>query len=256
MILEGKVLAVIGGNGLVGVETVNSIVKHGGTVETGSRSGNIVPTLLDNFSYEERKRVNATKVDVNNPESVEIFFKDILQRHGQCNGVINLSFPRNEQFGAKFEDVTYSSFLENVGNHLGGAFLVCQKAAAILTSQDSCSIVNCASVYGFMTPRFDIYKNTHMTKEVEYITAKAAIIQLTRYLAQYLKRKGFRINCISPGGILDSQPQPFVDRYNAQCNIKGMLDSKDIVGTIVFLLSDLSTHLTGQNIVVDDGFSL
>ena len=52
MILEGKVLAVIGGNGLVGVETVNSIVKHGGTVETGSRSGNIVPTLLDNFSYE------------------------------------------------------------------------------------------------------------------------------------------------------------------------------------------------------------
>ena len=80
MILEGKILAVIGGNGLLGVETVNSIVKHGGTVETGSRSGNIAPTLLDNFSSEERKRVNATKVDVNNPESVEIFFKDI----GSC----------------------------------------------------------------------------------------------------------------------------------------------------------------------------
>ncbi len=256
MILDEKVLAVTGGNGLIGVETVRSIVKHGGIVETGSRSGKMAPNLLDSFSNEERKRVNVTKVDITSPESVEIFFKNILQRHGKCNGIINLSFPRNKQFGAKFEDVTYSSFLENVGNHLGGAFLVCQKAAAILTSQDSCSIVNCASVYGFMAPRFDIYKNTYMTKEIEYITAKAAIIQLTRYLAQYLKGKGFRVNCISPGGVLDGQPQAFVDRYNVQCNKKGMLDSKDIAGTIVFLLSDLSTHITGQNIVVDDGFSL
>jgi NAD(P)-dependent dehydrogenase (short-subunit alcohol dehydrogenase family) len=256
MILEGKVFAVIGGNGLIGMETVSAIVKHGGTVITGSRLGDITSTLLNSFSDEERKRVSASKVDVNSPESVEIFFKAILQDYGQCNGVINLSFPRNEKFGAKFEDVTYSSFLENVGSHLGGAFLVCQKAAAILTSQGNCSIINCASVYGVIAPRFDIYKNTGMTKEVEYITAKAAIIQLTRYLAQYLKGKGFRVNCISPGGILDNQPEPFVDKYNAQCNIKGMLDSKDVVGTIVFLLSDLSTHLTGQNIVIDDGFSL
>jgi len=256
MILEGKIIAVIGGNGLIGMETVSSIVKHGGTVISGSRSGSLASSLLDNFSDEECKRVHSAKMDVNIPESVEKFFKDIMQRHGQCNGVINLSFPKNVQFGAKFEDVTYSSFLENVGNHLGGAFLVCQKAAAILTSRDSCSIVNCASVYGFMAPRFDIYKDTSMTKEVEYITAKAAIIQLSKYLAQYLKGKGFRVNCISPGGVVDSQSQSFIDRYNAQCNIKGILDSKDVTGTIVFLLSDLATHLTGQNIVIDDGFSL
>ena len=256
MILERKVFAVIGGNGLIGKEAVGAIIKHGGIVVTGSRSGSIDPALLSSFSDEERKRVIDGKVDVNNPESVENFFEDILQRLGQCNGVVNLSFPRNEKFGAKFEDVSYASFLENVGNHLGGAFLVCQKAVAILNSQSSCSIVNCSSVYGSMAPRFEIYENTSMTKEVEYITAKAAIIQLTRYLAKYLKGKGFRLNCISPGGVLDGQPKSFVDRYNAQCNTKGMLDSKDVAGTIVFLLSDLSNHLTGQNIVIDDGFSL
>ena len=256
MLLDGKVITVIGGNGLIGKETVSAIVDHGGTVVTASRSESITSTFLDKFSAEERKRVDATTVDVNVPESVEKLFKDILQRHGQCNGIINLSFPKNEQFGAKFEDVTYPSFLENVGNHLGGAFLVCQKAAAVLTPKDRCSIINCSSIYGFMTPRFDIYEDTPMTKEVEYVTTKAAIIQLTRYLAQYLKGKGVRVNCISPGGIFDNQPQLFVDRYNAQCNIKGMLDGKDVAGTIVFLLSDLATHLTGQNIVIDDGFSL
>ena len=132
MLLEGKVIAVIGGNGLIGRETVNAIVSHGGTVVTASRSGEIASMLLKKLSVEERKRIDVTKVDVKISESVEQFFEGIIKRHNKCNGIINLSFPRNKQFGAKFEDVTYASFLENVGNHLGGAFLVCQKAAKIL----------------------------------------------------------------------------------------------------------------------------
>ena len=256
MLLEKKVIAVIGGNGLIGKETVSAIVEHGGTVVSASRSGEMASAVLDKFSVEERKRIDTATVDVNVPESVEKYFEGVVQRHGQCHGIVNLSFPKCEQFGTKFENVTYPSFLENVGSHLGGAFLVCQKAAAILTSQGGGSIINCSSIYGFMAPQFGIYKDTPMTKEVEYVTTKAAIIQLTRYLAQYLKGKSIRVNCISPGGIFNDQPQPFLDRYNAQCNIKGMLDGKDVSGTIVFLLSDLATYLTGQNIVVDDGFSL
>jgi NAD(P)-dependent dehydrogenase (short-subunit alcohol dehydrogenase family) len=255
-LLKGKVIAVIGGNGLIGKEAVVAIVEQGGIVVSASRSGEIVPPLMDKLSSEKIERIDVTSIDVNSPESVEKFFKGIIERHGQCNGVINLSFPKNKQFGAKFEDVNYPSFIDNVGNHLGGAFLVCQKAAAILASQGGGTIINFSSIYGFMTPRFDIYKDTTMTKEVEYVTTKAAIIQLTRYLAQYLKGKSIRVNCISPGGIFDDQPQSFVEKYNAQCNIKGMLSGKDVAGTIIFLLSDLAAHLTGQNIVVDDGFSL
>ena len=254
MVLEGKTIAVIGGNGLIGKEAISAIVRQGGTVVSGSRSGEIESFLKNKVSDQELKKIESTTVDVNNPESVEKFFKEILKHHGKCNGVINLSFPRNEFFGAKFEDVTYPSFLENVGSHLGGAFLVCQKALSLLTS--GCSIINASSIYGFMTPRFGIYEDTSMTKEIEYVAAKAAIIQMTRYLAQYFKGKGFRINCISPGGVFNNQPQKFVEKYNAQCNTKGMLGGEDLAGTIVFLLSDLSTHLTGQNIVVDDGFSL
>lgn len=256
MLLEGKTIAVIGGNGLIGKEVVSAIVDHGGTVVSGSRSEKNASPLPDKFSDKNLKKIDVTTVDVNVPESVEQFFLGILKRHGQCDGVINLSFPRNELFGAKFEDVSYSSFLENVGDHLGGAFLVCQKALTILTPQGGVSIINCSSIYGFMTPQFEIYKDTSMTKEIEYVTAKAAIIQMTRYLAQYYKGRGIRINCISPGGVFDNQPQKFVESYNARCNIKGMLNGGDVAGTIIFLLSDLSTHLTGQNIVVDDGFSL
>ena len=74
------------------------------------------------------------------------------------------------------------------------------KSRCGINPQDRCSIINCSSIYGFMTPRFDIYEDPPMTKEVEYVTTKAAIIQLTRYLAQYLKGKGVRVNCIKPRG--------------------------------------------------------
>ena len=257
LLLEGKVIAVVGGNGLIGRETVAAIVEHGGKVVVASRSEEGISEILEKLSAEKRKRVVIATVDVNSPLSIDTLFEEIIQNQGQCHGIVNLAFPRNAEFGAKFEEVTYPSFLENVGNHLGGAFLVCQKAAALFTSQKNGGvIINCSSVYGIMAPRFEIYEGTSMTKEVEYVVTKAAIIQLTHYLAQYLKGREIRVNCISPGGVLDKQPQSFVDQYNAQCNTKGMLDGKDIAGTIVFLLSDLATHITGQNIVVDDGFSL
>jgi len=67
---------------------------------------------------------------------------------------------------------------------------------------------------------------------------------------------GIRVNAISPGGILDGQPSSFLKKYNDKCLTKGMLDKKDINGTLVFLLSDMSTYVNGQNIVIDDGFSV
>ena len=79
---------------------------------------------------------------------------------------------------------------------------------------------------------------------------------MTRYLARYVKGRNIRINCVSPGGVLDNQPEEFLEKYNEFCLNKGMLNADDIVGTVVFLLSDNSRYMNGQNIVIDDGFSL
>ena len=131
--------------------------------------GKMELAVLEKIWFEERKRIDIATVDVNAHDSVEKYFEGVVQRHGQCHGIVNLSFPKNEKFGTKFENVTYPSFIENVGSHLGGAFLVCQKAAATLKSQGGGSIINCSSIYGLMAPQFDIYKDTPMTKEVEYV---------------------------------------------------------------------------------------
>ena len=78
MVLEGKTIAVIGGNGLIGKEAISAIVRQGGTVVSGSRSGEIESFLKNKVSDQELKKIETTTVDVNNPESVEKFFKEIL----------------------------------------------------------------------------------------------------------------------------------------------------------------------------------
>ena len=95
-----------------------------------------------------------------------------------------------------------------------------------------------------------------MHSPIEYSAIKSGIIAISRWLAKRYRQQNIRINCVSLGGILDQQPESFLERYQASCNSKGMLDAQDIVGAILFLLSEQSSFITGQNIVVDDGWSL
>jgi len=143
-----------------------------------------------------------------------------------------------------------------VSLHLGGYFLTSQKFIAHFRAQGHGNVVNMASVYGFLPPRFGIYRGTPMTMPVEYAVIKAGVLQLTRYLARYLAGDNIRINAISPGGIADGQPETFREAYRAFCLDKGMLDAGDVSGALLFLLSDMSRFVNGQNLVVDDGFSL
>ena len=95
-----------------------------------------------------------------------------------------------------------------------------------------------------------------MNSPIEYSAIKSGIISITRWLAKRYSKQNIRVNCISLGGILDQQPKSFLKLYQATCNSKGMLDAEDVSGVLLFLLSSRSQYLTGQNIIVDDGWSL
>jgi NAD(P)-dependent dehydrogenase (short-subunit alcohol dehydrogenase family) len=82
------------------------------------------------------------------------------------------------------------------------------------------------------------------------------VLQLSKYFAKYFKGTGIRVNSIIPGGIKDKQPELFLENYQAFCANKGMLEKSDLVGALIFLLSEMSTFMTGQNLIIDDGFSL
>ncbi len=241
----------------MGSSFVRSIVQNGGIAIAASRhsSEEKFKSIVD-VSKNELRKIHFSRVNVTSIHSIASLFDSVSKKHGHIDAVVNSSFPRNSMWGAKFEDVAYEDFCENININLGGCFLVCQRAMRFFSNQGYGNIVNISSIYGIIPPKFEIYDKTKMTKEVEYIISKSAIIHFTKYLAKYLKGKNIRVNCLSPGGVFDNQPAEFVRKYNAQCLSKGLLSSDDINGTLLFLLSDHSKYVNGQNIVVDDGFSL
>ena len=195
-------------------------------------------------------------MDITNKDSVSALIATISEKYGRIDALVNSAYPRNKNYGKHFFDVTYDDFCENVGLNLGGYFLTSQQFAKFFYEQGYGNIINLASIYGVVAPRFEIYNDTPMTTPVEYAAIKSGLIHLTKYMAKYFKGKHIRVNTISLGGIEDRQPEPFLKAYKDFCLNKGMLDAKDVCGTVLFLLSDLSEYVNGQNIVVDDGFTL
>jgi NAD(P)-dependent dehydrogenase (short-subunit alcohol dehydrogenase family) len=118
------------------------------------------------------------------------------------------------------------------------------------------NIINISSVYGVIPPKFELYEKTSMTMPVEYAVIKSGLIHFTKYMAKYFKNSNIRVNTLSPGGIFDNQNKIFVQKYKKECLNKGMLDTSDLSGSLIYLLSDMSQYVNGQNIIVDDGFSI
>jgi len=240
MELKDKVVVVIGGLGLLGNEFCKAISLNGGKA------------LIADI----RPSKGAYLVNSLSEDSVNGLIENLVADHGKVDAVVNTVYPKNSEYGKNFLELDYRNFSENTSWHINSFFLISKKFFEFFAKQGFGNIINISSIYGFLSPRFELYQETNMTVPVEYATSKSSIIMLTKYMAKLSKGLNIRVNSISPGGIYDNQPQQFITRYNEKCINKGMLDPSDISGSLIFLLSDSSLFINGQNIVVDDGFSL
>ena len=250
--LKNKVIVITGGAGAIGQSFVRGVSYRGGIAIVADINLEVAELLAQDFG----SNAYAAHLDITSKDSVMTLISDLMQRYGHIDALVNNAYPRNKNYGKKLEDVTYADFCDNVNMHLGGYFLVTQKFCLAFKDQGYGNVVNISSIYGSMAPRFEIYEGTPMTMPVEYAAIKAAIEHLTRYFAQYFKGTGIRVNCLIPGGILAGQSTDFLVAYNKHCASKGMLDAHDLLGALMFLLSDESNFMTGQNLLIDDGFSL
>jgi NAD(P)-dependent dehydrogenase (short-subunit alcohol dehydrogenase family) len=261
--LENKVCIVAGGLGLIGKAFVEAILENGGIAIIGDLNNangtDFVDVLAERF---DPNRIELLNLDIISKVSINQLIETVYNKYGKIDAFVNTSYPRNKNWGNKFEDVTYEDFCENVNLHLGGYFLASQQMATFFKTQNYGCIINISSIQGVNAPKFDTYEGIvttsgkEMTSPVEYSAIKAGIVMLTKYMAKYFKGTNVRFNCISPGGILADQPTEFLDRYQKYCTSKGMLDPVDLKGALIFLLSDFSKYVNGQNIIVDDGWTL
>lgn len=255
--LKNKVILITGGAGLIGKEFVKAVVENNGIAiiaDINKEIGQEVKTYLSN----ELNTVNIdfAQLNITSKESLVECISYLDQKYKRIDALVNNAYPKLKNYGRDFFDVEYEDFVKILGANLGGYFMASQQLALYFKKQGYGNIVNIGSIYGVVAPKFEIYNNTSMTMPIEYAAIKSGLIHMTKYMAKYFKGMNIRVNTLSPGGVLNNQPKEFLENYKQCCLNKGMLDNSDLKGTFVYLLSDMSRYVNGQNILVDDGFSL
>lgn len=254
LMLSNKNIIIFGANGLIGSEITRSILLNNGNVVAVDNKFNNLKSKLKKIDKNKNNiSIQYIKCDV----LKENVIKNIIMKSTKIDGVVNCLYLKNKNWGRKFESVSRKDFDENVIINLSTTFLInkyCVKK--FYKTSNKFSLINFASIYGVIPPKFNIYKNTKMTSPIEYSVIKSSTIHLTKYVARYVKNSNFKCNCISPGGIEDDHSNIFKKQYAQYTNGQGMLKPNSLSNLTIFLLSENSDFINGQNIIIDDGFTL
>lgn len=239
--LKDKVVIVTGGSGLLGRDIIKQLQKEGAIC------------INVDINHETSDDLSTCNCDIINPDSIDLCVASVIKKYGRIDGLVNNAYPRTPDWGNKFEDIQYASWQKNVDWQLNTYFYFTQQVSKAMSG--SGSIINMASIYGVVGPDFTVYDGTSITMPAAYSAIKGAIVNFTRYLAAYLGPQNIRINTISPGGIFDNQNAIFVENYQKKVPMRRMGLPDDISPSVVFLLSDDAKYITGQNLIIDGGWT-
>lgn len=253
--LKDKIIVVTGANGRIGSALCKAIIKHNGIAVLCDIKENAI--LKQNLEQKSGKEVLFVNMDICSKDSLQKAINEIVQKYKKIDGFVNTAYPIGKNHEQKpYYELEFEEICESLNVHLGGFILAAQEFVKFFKKQGYGNIINLSSIMGVYAPKFENYQGTNMQSSLEYSVIKAGINHLGVWLAKELFNTKIRVNTLASGGILDAQPESFLKAYRKCCASKGMLEAKDICGTLVFLLSDLSEFINGQTIVVDDGWGL
>ena len=257
MNLKGKKFLITGAAGRIGYQVAKACLKGGADLVLADIKTDLLEAKETTNELDALKGNYFTlKIDLSKSSNLDkliLFCEKVL---GKLDGAVHSAYPTSQYWGARLENLKEKDLFLNLNLQLGGAIFFSQKIINYFEKNGGGNLIHISSIQGLGAPKFEHYEGTSMHSPIEYTAIKAGIIGITKWLAKYYKNKNIRVNCISPGGIIDNQPDIFMKRYRASCTNFGMLKSNQVCDTILFLLSSSSEAINGQNIIIDDGWSL
>jgi NAD(P)-dependent dehydrogenase (short-subunit alcohol dehydrogenase family) len=263
--LEGKIVVITGGAGLLGAKHGEAVAEAGGTPVLFDLDEELASDTAHEITDRFGVNCEAIKGDVTKEDSVKELKEKLMRDYGRIDVLINnaAANPKMESGSkanfSRLENYSVESWGQEMAVGLTGAFICSKVIGSIMAEQERGVIVNISSDLGLIAPDQRLYsqeglpENQQMVKPVTYSVIKHGLIGLTKYLATYWAHKGVRANALCPGGVYTEQPEDFVSKLSNLIPLGRMANSDEYKPAIQFLCSDASTYMNGACLVIDGG---
>jgi NAD(P)-dependent dehydrogenase (short-subunit alcohol dehydrogenase family) len=257
MRLDGRVVAITGGAGHIGRAFADAMAELGATVALLDLPGGLDSATSSLLERHPGKHIGVV-VDLAELETCGDAVDEVVRRCGRLDVLVHcaalVGTSGLEGWAVRFEDQKLPAWKKALDVNLSSAFVLVQRALPALRASGHGSVVFVGSIYGVSGPDWRLYEGTSLGNPAAYAASKGGLLQMVKWLATTLA-PDVRVNALSPGGVFRNTPEPFHTRYVDRTPLRRMAQEEDFKGAIAFLASDLSAYVTGQNLVVDGGWT-
>jgi NAD(P)-dependent dehydrogenase (short-subunit alcohol dehydrogenase family) len=257
--MEGRVAAITGGCGHIGVAMAHALAEQGCALMLIDRNDVQLEATAAALRARWPVEVATAMLDLESEQQRTTIPGLIEQRFGRLDVLINnagfVGDSKLQGWVAPFEEQSIETWRRAMEVNVTAAFHLSQQLAPLLRVHGHGAILNVGSIYGVVGPDMSLYDGTQMGNPAAYAVSKGGLVQLTRWLSAVMAPQ-VRVNCMSPGGVARNQPAAFADKYIARTPLKRMGTEEDFMGAVVYLCSDLSAWVTGENLQVDGGWTV
>lgn len=256
--LSGRVAVITGGAGHIGAAMAGALAELGCQICLVDLNQESLLKTSNQLKADWGVRIECLPVDLENETQRASIQQSVGKLFGRLDILINnaafVADSHLQGWVTSFEDQRVDTWRRALEVNLTAAFHLSQSLAPMLRESKKGTVINIGSIYGVSGPNLSLYEGTSMGNPAAYAASKGGLIQLTRWLSTVLA-PAIRVNCISPGGVFRNQPDVFVERYVSGTPLGRMGMEEDFKGAIAYLASDMSAYVTGQNLMVDGGWT-
>ncbi len=262
--LDKKVAVVTGGTGILGSEFCRALCDLGALVACIDVNEDSMKSFIKQLNDEYgEERIAGFLCDVSDQKSVATTVSAIIKRFSKIDILLNNAATKTKDindFFTPFSAFALDTWREVMSVNLDGMFLMAQAVGTHMVERKQGAIAQTASIYSLIAPDHRIYQGSHyLGREINtpavYTASKAGVIGLTKHLATLWAEYGVRVNALCPGGVSSGQNNEFNQKYSARVPMGRMAQTIDIVGPMMFLVSDAAQYMTGQVLYADGGLS-
>ncbi|WP_291726748.1 SDR family NAD(P)-dependent oxidoreductase [Bernardetia sp.] len=250
--LSQKNVLVTGGYGYLGKAICEGLAEAGASVVVLAKSEEKFQTAFAESPF--KANIHFHTFDISDTDSIRKGFEEVNKQFGKIDVLINNAFYSKGQSPEKMSDEDWNYGIDGNLN----ATYRCIREVIPYLKENGGKIINVSSMYGLISPDFSIYQDNNFLNPPHYGTAKAGVLQLTRYFACYLGKDNIQVNAITPGAFPSEEVQKhkeFIESLKNKSPLKKIGKPEDLKGAFVLLSSEASNFITGQNIVIDGGWT-